>query len=117
MLTPAFAPSLPPICIPRVRPHPNQNSRPGPHLLASPRPLPSPLSHTWDLMIAFILIITVFSNPLSMAFEPLSKRLFVFNVITGGLGLKRRINRFSDSLIKIYSYIYNRSFESYYVHH
>mmetsp|Transcript_42414 Transcript_42414/g.113166 ORF Transcript_42414/g.113166 Transcript_42414/m.113166 type:complete len:751 (-) Transcript_42414:49-2301(-) len=82
MLTPAFAPSLPPICIPRVRPHPNQNSRPGPHLLASPRPLPSPLSHTWDLMIAFILIITVFSNPLSMAFEPLSKRLFVFNVIT-----------------------------------
>ena len=90
-----------PVCL-RLLSRPCLYARPHLHPRPQPRHPHSPLatSHMWDLIIAIILIITVFSNPLSMAFEPLSKRLFVFNVITGGFDLKKIDQRIDERMNK-----------------
>ena len=54
-------------------------------------------SHTWDLAIAAILIFTVLSNPLSMAFEPVNERLFAVNVVSDLIFCGAYLHQISDT--------------------
>ena len=42
----------------------------------------SPFSYQWDALIGLLLVITVWSMPLSMAFDEVRRDLLVFNIIT-----------------------------------